>query len=109
MNHYEALVVFKPILDIDSADGVLKSVETAVANVNGRVLRAEKVGRKRLAYEIAKFKDGFITTFVLELPSENVADFKKACQLNEDILRLTLVRITEKMLAQPAPAPAANA
>lgn len=92
MNTYEALIVFKPVVDVENTDNVVKGVETLVTNLKGKILKLEKVGRKRLAYEIAKFKDGFITTMWMELDPSAVAEFKKVCQMNEDILRLTLVR-----------------
>lgn len=91
MNTYEAFVILKPILDVDNSDNVLKVIEDAVENLNGKVVKKDKLGRKRLAYEINKFKDGFITTYLLKLDPASVLSFKRTCQLNEDILRLTLV------------------
>jgi small subunit ribosomal protein S6 len=99
VNTYEALIVFKPATDVENTEAVVKNVENLVANLKGKVLKLEKVGRKRLAYEIAKCKDGFIATLWMELDPSAVADFKKACQLNEEILRLTLVRLEKFDLA----------
>lgn len=91
MNTYEAFVILKPILDVDNSDNVLKVLEDAVESLNGKIVKKDKLGRKRLAYEINKFKDGFITTYLLKLDPASVLSFKRTCQLNEDILRLTLV------------------
>jgi len=91
MNTYEAFVILKPILDVDNSDNVLKVLEEAVENLGGKIVKKDKLGRKRLAYEINKFKDGFITTYLFNLPPTAVTPFKRACQLNEDILRVALV------------------
>lgn len=91
MNTYEAFVILKPILDVDNSDNVLKVLEDAVESMNGKVVKKDKLGRKRLAYEINKFKDGFIATYLLKMDPASVLSFKRACQLNEDILRLTMV------------------
>lgn len=91
MNTYEAFVILKPILDVDNSDNVLKVIEDAVESLNGKVVKKDKLGRKRLAYEINKFKDGFITTYLFKLDPASIVSFKRTCQLNEDILRLTLV------------------
>lgn len=91
MNTYEAFVILKPILDVDNSDNVLKVIEDAVENLQGKVVKKDKLGRKRLAYEINKFKDGFITTYLFKLDPASVVSFKRTCQLNEDILRVTLV------------------
>ena len=92
MNTYEVLIIFKPILDIDTSDNALRSVETTVANLKGKILKKDKQGRKRLAYEIGKFKDGFVTALVVSLEGENLEAFRRACSLNEDILRFVILR-----------------
>ncbi|MBY0404009.1 MAG: 30S ribosomal protein S6, partial [Cyanobacteria bacterium] len=99
MNTYEALIVFKPVLDVENTELVIKNAESSIQNLKGKILKIERVGRKRLAYEISKFKDGFIATLWFELDPAAVADFKKYCQLSEDILRLTLIRLDNFNLA----------
>ncbi len=98
MNTYEALIVFKPFVDADNTDNALKPVEKAIKSAEGKITKTEKLGRKRLAYEINKFKDGFLVTFLLEMPAEGVEKFRKACQLNDDILRLTILKLDETAL-----------
>ncbi len=93
MNTYEVLIVFKPILDVENVDAILNHFQKSVVEANqGEVAEIDKIGRKRLAYEIRKFKDGFLTLFLLKMPPEKVLDFKRACQLNEDILRVTMMK-----------------
>lgn len=89
---YEALVIFKPILDVDTSDNALRAVETTVANLKGKILKKDKQGRKRLAYEIGKFKDGFVTSLIISLAPDTVEAFKRACTMNEDILRFMIMR-----------------
>ncbi len=101
MNTYEALLVFKPTLEIDSTEGAIKSVENTINQLKGKIVKMDRVGRKRLAYEIGKFKDGFIATIWFELPTDAVAEFKKICQINENILRLTLLRLDNLEFAVP--------
>jgi small subunit ribosomal protein S6 len=102
MNTYEAFVILKPILDVDNSDNVLKVIEDAVDNLNGKVIKKDKLGRKRLAYEINKFKDGFITTYLFKLEPSSVLSLKRTCQLNEDILRLTLVNRSNVDIMDPS-------
>lgn len=73
-------------------DNVVKNVENTIQNLKGKILKVDKVGRKRLAYEISKFKDGFFTIIYMELDPNAVVEFKKYCQMSEDILRLTMLR-----------------
>ncbi|HEY9688262.1 MAG TPA: 30S ribosomal protein S6 [Coleofasciculaceae cyanobacterium] len=91
LNTYEALIILKPILDVDNSDNVLKSIEDNVENLKGKVLKKDKLGRKRLAYEINKFKDGFVTTYLFSLEPSSVVALRRTAQLNEDILRMVLI------------------
>ena len=96
---YEASVVFKPILDLDTAEGgILGNFEATIKNLGGELLRTEKVGRKRLAYEINKFKDGYIVNMIVTLPPQTIAPLRKHCQYNEDVLRLTILNMSEKAI-----------
>lgn len=101
MRNYEAFIILKPILDVDNSDSVLKSVEDLIESLGGKVTKKDKVGRKRLAYEIQKFKDGFITTYLFNLSEDKVPSFKRTCQLNEDILRLVMVNRTGVDMTDP--------
>ncbi len=93
MNTYEVLIIFKPILDVENVDAVLENFQKNIVEANqGQVAEVDRIGRKRLAFEIGKFKDGFMTLYLLKFPPEKVADFRRACQINEDVLRVTLVR-----------------
>lgn len=92
MNTYEVLFIFKPILDVDNSDNVLQTIEENIQSLKGKVVRKDKLGRKRLAYEILKFKDGFITSMIMQMDPAAVKEFKRTCQMNEDVLRMTMLR-----------------
>ena len=97
-NTYEALAIFKPVLDNEYADGVLRSFETLIKNNKGKIIKTEKLGRRRLAYDIAKYKDGFMVQFFLELPPETLVKVNRACKINEDVLRLNILSISAEQL-----------
>lgn len=100
MNTYEALFIFKPFLDLETnAENPLKAVENMIHSLKGRVVHIDKMGRRRLSYDIQKFKDGALVTVLMELAPNVLADLRKYCQLNEDILRVTFVRLSEDELA----------
>lgn len=91
MNTYEAFVILKPILDMDNSDTALKNLEEQIDSLGGKIVKKDKLGRKRLAYELNKFKDGFIATYLFKLEASAVENLRRFCQLNEDILRVALI------------------
>ena len=87
MKQYELLVVFKPNVDSDEVDKLMDKISEDVKAMEGTVVSSDKLGRKKLAYEISKFRDGFFANFVISLPEAKVSDFRRQLKLNETILR----------------------
>lgn len=88
MKNYELLMVFKPNLDADEVDKNLAKLEETITGYKGKVVSTDKIGRKKLAYDIQKFRDGFFVTQILSMPADKVVDFKRQLKLNENVLRI---------------------
>ena len=87
MRKYELMAIFKPNLDAEEIDKALDVMSKTVTDLKGKVESVDKTGRKKLAYDIQSFRDGFFVTTVLSLPEENVAEFKRQLRLSDNILR----------------------
>ena len=87
MRKYELMAIFKPNLDVEEVDKLIEKIGSVVSDFGGSVESTDKVGRKKLAYEIANFRDGFFVTTELSLPAEKVAEFRRQLKLNDNILR----------------------
>ena len=87
MKKYELLVVFKPNADAEEIDKLIAKVSSDAEALGGKTESTDKIGRKKLAYEIQNFRDGFFTNMILSLPEEKVAEFKRQLRLNDTILR----------------------
>lgn len=99
MKNYELLAIFKPNLDADEVDKNLAKLEETITSYKGKVVSTEKIGRKKLAYDIQKFRDGFFVSQVLSIPANKVADFKRQLKLNDNVLRIMFMD-AEKNLAK---------
>ena len=96
MRKYELLTIFKPNLDSDEIDKVLEKVDSDLAEMGGKVESRDKMGRKKLAYDIQKFRDGFMVNSVISSEANKVADFKRALKLNDNVLRTLMLVVEEK-------------
>ena len=95
MKNYELLTVIKPNLDADEVDKVVAKIQETIEGFGGKVLNTDKIGRKKLAYDIQKFRDGFFTTQVLSIPADKVEEFKRQLKLNENVLRIMFVEMAK--------------
>lgn len=87
MKNYELLTVFKPNLDAEEVDKAVEALSKNISDFGGKVESTDKTGRKKLAYDIQNFRDGFFVTTVLSLPEDKVAEFRRQLKLNDNILR----------------------
>ena len=87
MKTYELLTIFKPNLDAEEVEKAVETLNKVVVDFGGKIESTDKTGRKKLAYEIENFRDGFFVTTELSLPAEKVAEFRRQMKLNDNVLR----------------------
>ena len=87
MKKYELLTTIKPNLDNDEADKVIAKIEESISSLGGNVVDTDKMGRKKLAYDVKGFRDGFIAVLKINLEPDKVVEFKRQLKLNENIIR----------------------
>ena len=91
MRQYELLVVYKPNTDAEEIDKLVSKLTSDVEALKGSVESVDKMGRKKLAYEINNFRDGFFANFILSLNESKVGEFKRQLKLNDNILRTMMM------------------
>lgn len=91
MKKYELLATIKPNLDNDEADKVIAKIEESVSSLGGSVIDTDKMGRKKLAYDVKGFRDGFIAVLKINLDPDKVVEFKRQLKLNENVIRTMFI------------------
>ncbi|CCX89288.1 30S ribosomal protein S6 [Clostridium sp. CAG:590] len=92
MNKYElALVVSAKIEDDARTDAVEKAKEL-IAKFGGNVTNVEDAGKKRLAYEIQKMKEGFYYFIQFDAESDVPAQVEAQVRIMEPVIRYLCVR-----------------
>lgn len=106
MRDYELMIVLDPNLDEAAIEAMHTRIQTLVTQRGGTVENVDTWGRRRLAYPISRFRDGFYILFRLQLPPTAAVEIERALELTETVLRHLLVR--SEGLAAPAAAAAAR-
>lgn len=96
MRTYELLAVFKPNLDAEEVDKAIEKVNADITGFGGKVESTDKIGRKKLAYEIQNYRDGFFTTMIFDMDPEKVVEFKRQLRLNDSVLRTMFLEVSKK-------------
>jgi small subunit ribosomal protein S6 len=96
MKNYELLTIFKPNLDAEEVDKAIEKISATVVEFGGSIVSVDKAGRKKLAYEVQNFRDGFFATTVLTIPADKIAEFKRQLRLNDSVLRTMFIEVAAK-------------
>ena len=88
---YEALYIIRPNLDEEAVDRTVTAVEEYIKGQGGTIVSTDKKGRRRLAYEVQKMRDGYYVLTIFKGKSESVAQIKRMMTLHEDIIRSLIV------------------
>lgn len=97
MKNYELLTIFKPNLDAEEIDKNLKKLEETINGYKGKIFSSDKIGRKKLAFDVQKFRDGFFVSQMLSIPADKIADFKRQLKLNDNIIRIMFLEVSKKV------------
>ena len=94
MRTYELLSIIKPNIDSEEFDKIVEKIEETIVALEGKVLSTDKMGRKKLSYDIKDFRDGYFVVHNFELAPNQVEKFNRQLRLNENILRIMLLEVS---------------
>lgn len=94
MRTYELLSIIKPNIDSEEFDKIVEKIEETITTLEGKVLSTDKMGRKKLSYDIKDFRDGYFVVHNFELEPNQVEKFNRQLRLNENILRIMLLEVS---------------
>ena len=92
---YEALYIVKPDIDDAAVQKIAERFKSVVEDQGGSVERAEKWEKRKLAYEIDKFKEGNYIIMNFEAGANTPAELNRLMRISDDIIRHRIYKIEE--------------
>jgi small subunit ribosomal protein S6 len=87
------MLVLKSDLEEATRDALIEKYEGVVAKEGGTVNPTTKLGKRRLAYEINNYRDGFYALLNFEANTTTPAELERLLKIDESVLRyLTTVK-----------------
>ncbi len=95
MNNYELGVIFRPTLSEEELNSEVEKLK-AFLGEKGEVVKVNLWGRRKLAYSVQKYQEGYYVFFNFKISPSQVTEVKRWISLNEKIIRHLLVKEDEK-------------
>jgi small subunit ribosomal protein S6 len=99
---YEILIIVDPRPTDEEAAALLTQLGEQIASLGGEVVKMENWGKRRLAYDIRKQREGTYAVFEVSAEPATVREFERQLRLNESVLRFLSTRVPIRKKARPA-------
>lgn len=92
MRNYELMYIIRPELEEEQVEAVVEKVKDTIQTNGGEVTDHELMGKRRLAYEINKIRDGIYVRVNFKLPTESVNELERVIRISDEIIRHLVVQ-----------------
>jgi small subunit ribosomal protein S6 len=110
LREYELVLVVSPEGGEEGFPVTVERVHGFISEHGGEVKNVDQWGRRRLAYPVNRFTEGYYNITQFTLSPQDVRDLEGSLDLAEDVLRHLVVRLEEPIVvAPPRPEPGEQA
>lgn len=87
MKKYEIMYIIRPNIEEDAKKALVERFNTILTDNGAELTEAKEWGKRRLAYEINDFRDGYYMLLKVNAGAEAIQEFDRLAKINEDIIR----------------------
>ena len=100
--YYETMYILRPDIAEEEVIKHIEKYNKTLENNGGKVLDSQMRGKRRLAYPIAKHREGIYVQLSHQGDGQHIAKIEKAMRLSEDVIRYLTIK-QEGPLPTPKP------
>ena len=97
MRVYEVLFIVAPHVEESDVDNLVTQLSDVATNQGAQITKVDRMGRRRLAYPIGKFNDGYYVVFTLEGTGAEIAELERRMRVTDAVIRYITIRIDEDL------------
>ncbi len=101
-SYYETMYILRPDIAEDAVSKHIDKYNKLLEEFGGTILDSQMRGKRRLAYQIAKHREGIYVQLSHQGDGQHIFKIEKAMRLSEDVIRYMTVK-QEGPLPTPRP------
>lgn len=95
MTTYETIYILRPDLGEELVDQAITKYQTLLKDQGAENIEVQHRGRRRLAYEIRKFREGIYVQMNYEAAGTAISVMERAMRIGEDVIRYLTIKPEE--------------
>ena len=92
MNKYELALVVKAKIEDDARAAVVEKAKDYITRLGGTITNVDEWGKKRLAYEVQKMREGFYYFIQFEADATCPAEVERHVRIMDNVMRYLIVK-----------------
>lgn len=93
---YEVMFIVRPDLMEEEVEKLIATLQTNATNAGATVQNVEKMGKRRLAYDVKKFQDGLYVLLTLLADGKAIHELERRMRVTEQVIKFITVRMDEE-------------
>jgi len=93
---YEVMFIVRPDVMEEDMDKLISTLQGHATTAGATVQNTEKMGRRRLAYDVKKFQDGQYVLFTLQADGKAIHELERRMRVAEQVIKYITVRTDEE-------------
>ena len=94
MNKYESVVIINPNLEAEAIKAIIAKISDLI-NADGKLGKVDEIGKKKLAYEIQKNKEGYYISFNFEANPKAISELERNYRITDEIIKFMTIKVEE--------------
>ena len=90
--YYETMYILRPDIAEDEVNNHINKYNKLLEEVGGNILDSQMRGKRRLAYQIAKHREGIYVQLSHQGDGQHIFKIEKAMRLSDDVIRYITVK-----------------
>ncbi len=91
MNKYESVVIINPNVEENKLKELIEKFQTLI-NTDGKVEQVNELGKKKLAYEVKKNKEGIYVVYDFEANPSLIAELERNYRITDEVIKFIVVK-----------------
>jgi len=93
---YEVMFIVRPDVTEEDLDKLVSTLQNHATSAGATVKHAEKMGKRRLAYDVKKFQEGQYVLFTLNADGKAIHELERRLRVTEQVIKFITVRTDEE-------------
>lgn len=94
MNKYESVIIINPSVDEEGVKSLVSKF-TDLINTDGKVEKVDDLGKRKLAYEVKKQKEGYYQIFNFEANPELIKELERNYRIADEVIKFMTIKVDE--------------